>query len=187
MRFRIVVCSLAFLIAFYFLVLRILSFVQLFFEHSGIAITQDEIAFAHNTTSPDERSQVIPKIIHQVYHDWRKTGMPEDWEQLRQSCIEKNKDWEYVVSFHNSSRVLTLFIFTFLFLVKGRYAKYTQLWDETSSRNFLVTRFPWFLKTYDGYRYPVQRVDSVRYFLLRHFGGIYLDLDNVSTWHTDHL
>jgi hypothetical protein len=35
------------------------------------------------------------------------------------------------------------------------------------------------LKTYDGYRFPVQRVDAVRYFLLLHYGGIYLDLDNV--------
>jgi inositol phosphorylceramide mannosyltransferase catalytic subunit len=34
------------------------------------------------------------------------------------------------------------------------------------------------LRTYDRYRYPVQRVDAVRYFLLLHYGGIYLDLDN---------
>lgn len=39
--------------------------------------------------------------------------------------------------------------------------------------------YPWFLNTYDGYRFPVQRVDSLRYFLMLHFGGIYLDLDNV--------
>jgi hypothetical protein len=48
------------------------------------------------------------------------------------------------------------------------------------SREFIETYYPWFLSTYDGYRYPVQRVDTVRYFILRHYGGIYLDLDNVS-------
>lgn len=35
------------------------------------------------------------------------------------------------------------------------------------------------MRTYDGYRYPVQRVDAVRYFIMLHYGGIYMDLDNV--------
>lgn len=54
-----------------------------------------------------------------------------------------------------------------------------QLWTERASRDFIETEYPWFLRTYDGYRYPVQRVDAVRYFLLLHYGGIYMDLDNV--------
>jgi mannosyltransferase OCH1-like enzyme len=47
------------------------------------------------------------------------------------------------------------------------------------SRDFIATEYPWFLSTYDGYSLPIQRVDTVRYFILRHYGGIYLDLDNV--------
>lgn len=54
-----------------------------------------------------------------------------------------------------------------------------QLWTEETSREFIETEYPWFLRTYDRYLYPVQRVDAVRYFLLMHYGGIYLDLDNV--------
>lgn len=30
---------------------------------------------------------------------------------------------------------------------------------------------------YDSYKYPIQRADSIRYFILHHFGGIYMDLD----------
>jgi mannosyltransferase OCH1-like enzyme len=41
--------------------------------------------------------------------------------------------------------------------------------------------YPWFLDTYDGYPYPVQRTDAIRYFLIRHFGGVYIDLDNVGS------
>jgi mannosyltransferase OCH1-like enzyme len=48
------------------------------------------------------------------------------------------------------------------------------------SRDFIAKEYPWFLSTYDGYAFPIQRVDTVRYFILRHYGGIYLDLDNVS-------
>ena len=43
----------------------------------------------------------------------------------------------------------------------------------------IVARYPWFLETYDGYPYPIQRADSIRYFVLHHFGGIYIDLDDV--------
>lgn len=37
--------------------------------------------------------------------------------------------------------------------------------------------YPWFLPTYRSYAYAIQRVDVVRYFLLHHYGGLYLDLD----------
>lgn len=37
--------------------------------------------------------------------------------------------------------------------------------------------YPSFLQMYDSYKYNIQRADSIRYFLLDHFGGIYMDLD----------
>lgn len=40
------------------------------------------------------------------------------------------------------------------------------------------SRYPWFLETFDGYPYPIQRADAIRYFVLHHFGGIYIDLDD---------
>ncbi len=53
------------------------------------------------------------------------------------------------------------------------------MWNSTSSRAFLESEYPWFLPTYDGYDFPIQRVDTMKYFLLRHYGGVYLDMDNV--------
>lgn len=52
--------------------------------------------------------QLIPKHIHQVYHDWshKKGGgdgeygnatMPKDWEEVRTTCTSLNPDWEYTV------------------------------------------------------------------------------------------
>ncbi|MCJ1391681.1 hypothetical protein MMC18_004546 [Xylographa bjoerkii] len=133
-----------------FLILRLVAFIQLFFEHSGIAITQNEIAEAHPTGSEDPRPQLIPKIIHQVFHDWKyhNQSMPSDWDEVRQTCIDSNIGWDY------------------------------RLWTEQSSRELIETYYPWFLSTYDGYKFPVQRVDAVRYFILLKYGGIYLDLDN---------
>lgn len=58
-----------------------------------------------------------------------------------------------------------------------------KVWNMKTSRAFIEDEFPGFLETYDGYKFPIQRVDVLRYFLLRHYGGIYLDMDNVGCRH----
>ncbi|PHH69006.1 hypothetical protein CDD82_133 [Ophiocordyceps australis] len=130
---------------------RLAAFARLFGKHAGVGLTQTEIALAHNLTQPDVRREVVPRIIHQIYHDWRDPGnetLPADWEETRQTCVQLHPDWKY------------------------------ELWTEQRSRRFIETEYSWFLGTYDGFKYPVQRVDALRYLLLRHYGGIYIDLDN---------
>jgi hypothetical protein len=51
------------------------------------------------------------------------------------------------------------------------------LWTDASSREFIAKEYPWFLHTFDGYTYPIERADAIRYFVLYYYGGIYLDLD----------
>jgi hypothetical protein len=51
------------------------------------------------------------------------------------------------------------------------------LWTDAGSRDFIESHYPWFLEIYDGYTYPIQRADSIRYFVLHHYGGVYMDLD----------
>jgi mannosyltransferase OCH1-like enzyme len=53
------------------------------------------------------------------------------------------------------------------------------LWTDASARDFLADHYPWFVETWDNYAFPIQRADSIRYFVLYHYGGIYLDMD---TW-----
>ncbi|KAJ5223676.1 hypothetical protein N7468_008218 [Penicillium chermesinum] len=131
---------------------RIVIFAQLFGkfkDHSGIRLTQEEIFEAHNLS--DIRTPVVPKIIHQVFHNWHDATdkpLPAKWESTRQSCIDLNPGWEY------------------------------KLWTSQDSRTLIQLYFPSFLRTYDGYKYPIQRVDVVKYFALRKYGGIYIDLDN---------
>ena len=56
-----------------------------------------------------------------------------------------------------------------------------QLWTDAKSRDLIATEYPWFLNTFDNYTQPIQRADAIRYFVLAHFGGIYIDLDDVSS------
>ena len=51
------------------------------------------------------------------------------------------------------------------------------LWTDATSREFIAKEYPWFLDTFDGYTYPIQRADAIRYFILYHYGGVYMDID----------
>lgn len=54
----------------------------------------------------------------------------------------------------------------------------TQLWTDEKSREFILKHYSWFIDTFDNYPYPIQRADTIRYFVLSHYGGIYIDLDD---------
>jgi len=51
------------------------------------------------------------------------------------------------------------------------------LWTDASSREFIAQNYRWFLDTFDSYPYGIQRADAIRYFVLHHYGGVYVDLD----------
>ncbi|KXL50792.1 glycosyltransferase family 32 protein [Acidomyces richmondensis BFW] len=98
--------------------------------------------------SKDERASLIPKILHQTY---KNSSIPPVWQEAQASCLalHQEKDgWEY------------------------------KLWTDELSRNFIKDEYPWYLETFDGYPYPIQRADAIRYFVLVHYGGVYLDLDD---------
>ncbi|QGA12364.1 hypothetical protein EYB26_000008 [Talaromyces marneffei] len=136
---------------------RIVAFVELFGifkDHAGVRNTQAEIAAYYNNSSSDSRSPMVPKIIHQVFHNWHDENndtIPAKWQPSRQSCLDLNPDWEQM------------------------------LWSAKRSEEFIEKEYPWFLSAYKSYKYPVQRVDVIKYFVLHHYGGIYIDLDNGCT------
>ena len=51
------------------------------------------------------------------------------------------------------------------------------LWTYDKLLNWLNIEYPWFLSIYQSYRYDMQRIDVMKYFLLFHYGRIYIDLD----------
>ena len=91
-----------------------------------------------------------PTYIPKIIHQtWINTTVPERWSTSQKSCLYYHPSYEY------------------------------WLWTDSIARNFIKVHYPWFLNTFDSYPYPIQRVDAVRYFILYHYGGIYLDLDLV--------
>jgi mannosyltransferase OCH1-like enzyme len=90
-----------------------------------------------------------PQLIPKIIHQtYVNDSIPQHWQAPQKSCIDLHPDYEY------------------------------KLWTDKKAREFIAAEYPWFLETYDAYRYPIQRADSIRYFVLHHFGGIYIDLDD---------
>ena len=89
------------------------------------------------------------ELIPRIIHQtYVNDSIPVQWQEAQQSCLDLHKDWEY------------------------------KLWTDKKARDFIAQEYPWFLETFDGYRYPIQRADTIRYFVLAHYGGIYIDLDD---------
>ncbi|RMD40658.1 hypothetical protein DV735_g4487, partial [Chaetothyriales sp. CBS 134920] len=90
-----------------------------------------------------------PQKIPKIIHQtYINESIPAHWLPAQQACIKLHPDYEY------------------------------KLWTDDMSLEFIATEYPWFLATFKGYKYPIQRADAIRYFVLAHYGGIYIDLDD---------
>jgi mannosyltransferase OCH1-like enzyme len=56
---------------------------------------------------------------------------------------------------------------------------FPQLWTDEGAHDFLAKEYSWFVDSWDNYAFPIQRADAIRYFVLHHYGGIYLDMDTI--------
>lgn len=82
-----------------------------------------------------------------IHQTWRDYQVPEPFVQMSKSWKDHHTNWEYM------------------------------FWTDEMNRSFIQNHFPFFLTKYDGYTYPIQRVDAVRYFILYQYGGFFIDMD----------
>jgi mannosyltransferase OCH1-like enzyme len=78
---------------------------------------------------------------------WSNKPLPNQFRDWSQSWRDNHKDWKY------------------------------KLWDDEGCNKLIEKEYPWFLSTYNNYKFPIQRYDAVRYFILYHYGGLYVDMD----------
>ena len=102
------------------------------------------------TSSWSEQIQ-IPRLFHMVWFNFKDPSVAQYPSKKAAECqrtwFRKHPNWEL------------------------------KLWNDSSARTFIAEHYPWFLKTYDAYPLPIHRADAVRYFILHHFGGVYIDFD----------
>lgn len=124
-----------------------LDLIRLLYDGSSKFRIPEQEIEKFGTESAENASQKIPKIIHQSYFGLESATLPEKWQESQQSIKLHHADYQYI------------------------------LWDRHMARDFLVEHYPWFIETYDSYPHHMMRIDALRYFILHHYGGIYIDLD----------
>lgn len=87
------------------------------------------------------------KIPKIIHQTYKTKNLPESWRQTPDEWKRVHPDWTY------------------------------EFWDDERNRKFIVDEYPWFLKQFDSYPNNIQRADSIRYFILYHYGGVYADMD----------
>ncbi|KXZ51281.1 hypothetical protein GPECTOR_13g768 [Gonium pectorale] len=50
-------------------------------------------------------------------------------------------------------------------------------WDDAAVDTFVRLAYPWYHKTWTEIEPPIKRIDTSRYMLMHHYGGVYLDVD----------
>jgi mannosyltransferase OCH1-like enzyme len=112
-----------------------------------MVLNEKKTFLAVNHHNADEDDYLVPPIIHQTYKTANLTKLPYLWQISHIKC-------------------------------QAMFPKYKHiLWTDESARQFMKTHYPQHLANYDSYKYPIQRVDAARYFILYHYGGIYIDMD----------
>jgi mannosyltransferase OCH1-like enzyme len=87
-------------------------------------------------------------IIPKIFHrTWVNQTIPAIWADSYEECKNLYDDWQIM------------------------------FWTDERSRRFISEYYSSFLSVYDSYEYPIQRADAIRYFVLYHYGGVYMDLD----------
>ena len=73
--------------------------------------------------------------IPKIMHQMYKNDtLPEKMKECQDSFLNLHKDWEY------------------------------KFWTDESIDNFIKTEYDWFYPVFTSFKYPIQRIDSSRYF-----------------------
>jgi mannosyltransferase OCH1-like enzyme len=89
------------------------------------------------------------RILRIIHQTYKTADNPENWVIPYESCKEIHQ---------GGNRTFVL-------------------WTDEDSAKFIAAKYPWFLDTCSDYPYAIQRADAIRYFIIHHYGGFYLDLD----------
>ena len=99
-------------------------------------------------SSSSPSKEWIPRRLHHILLGELSVSPPLPWLSARNSCLSLHPN--FVVHY---------------------------LWTDETGGRFLSENYSWFLPTWRSYSTNIQKADALRYFVLYHYGGIFLDMD----------
>eukprot|EP00937_MAST-01D_sp_MAST-1D-sp2_P005080 g5080.t1 len=82
-----------------------------------------------------------------IHQTWKNDLVSYTAAQRIRSWLKKNPEWTYM------------------------------LWTNDDNRRFMAQHYPEHTPMFLNYSHEIKRADAIRYFLLHHYGGLYVDLD----------
>jgi hypothetical protein len=99
---------------------------------------------ATRVSSLPEHPDVVPPVLHHIALGHNPNAEQADWSIARNNCLAYHPGWE------------------------------AHLWTDEKASAFVNEKYPLLKDMWDGYKYPIQRVDALRYLVLYEYGGMYL-------------
>jgi hypothetical protein len=95
----------------------------------------------HQTSAADQGFE--DRVPPVLHHISLGNGAAEHtkWAEVRQTCLDMHEGWE------------------------------AYLWTDETADQFVREKFPGLYDMWKGYRFPIQRIDALRYMVLYHYGG----------------
>lgn len=88
------------------------------------------------------------KIIHQIWFNFGNgIDVPEKYKAYQKSWIKYHPNWEYI------------------------------LWNEEMGDELIKNKYNKYYEAYKNVKYPIMKVDILRYCILHQYGGMYADID----------
>lgn len=88
------------------------------------------------------------KIIHQIWYNLGNGNtIPEKYKKYQQSWINHHQNWKYI------------------------------LWNESTGDKLIQDYYPQYYNLYKNVKYPIMKIDILRYCILELYGGLYADID----------
>lgn len=110
-----------------------------------------DLTFANYSLSMDSSQPTYPDLVPPVLHHIAlgHNKPHKEWVEARQACLEYHEGWE------------------------------AHLWTDENASEFVLEHFPQFKHTWEKYKYPIQRIDALRYMVLYEYGGMYFLLTQI--------
>ncbi|CAF1500172.1 unnamed protein product [Adineta steineri] len=145
---RILFCLfILFMILFRGYILCLLGFLNCYITWPFTAPLHVKIDLLNLSNEP-KGHEYIPRRMHHILLGPLSSHPPESWLSARNSCIALHSNFE-----------------------EHYY------WTDKNGKEFLEKNYPWFVKSWLSYKTDIQKADALRYFVLHHYGGIFLDMD----------
>lgn len=147
----LVVCGAGLLLALFPLASHMRDLIDVFRTYVCFGSTELEL-FTYPPLEQDagiarHSPNLVPKKLHQIILEEGRNSSFAKYISAHESCTSLHSDWEHL------------------------------LWTDGNATAFVMTHYPEVVSHYMHYAQTIQRTNILRYLLLHHYGGVYLDID----------